>query len=243
MVRGKQVLRWSFMLCAATAFIGAGKASARPLLAGSIWPNGNLENASSSPLELNSPSMNNAPGGAGTWRRGGGDFTGGANPGPYNFDLWDNSHGTVSGTHALVVVDNSPTSNGEWFVPDFDVDATVVPVTPGGTYDFHFSWNFNTVGDMRVTIRGDDGIGSFGLGNAFDFLANGSTGGAFVVADFVRTLPANCTGIRMNIASGGGSEVTGFLAVDDISVVAVPEPTCAFALVAAAGLLVRRRRA
>src|SRR5437660_9194589 len=132
MVRGNQIQRWSLMLCAATAVIGVGHAYARPLLPGSIWPNGTLENASSSPIELNSPSMNNAPGGPGTWRRGGGDFTGGPNPGPYTFDFWDASHGTTSGTHAIVVNDNSVSGNGEWFVPDFDVDATVVPVPGGG---------------------------------------------------------------------------------------------------------------
>src|SRR5262249_45126131 len=96
--------------------------------------------------------------------------------------------------------------------------------------------------DMRVTIRGTDGIGSFGLGPNFDFLANGTTGGAFVVADFVRTLPANVTGIRMNIASGGGGEVTGYLAVDDISVVVVPEPASATAMLGAASALFGRRR-
>jgi hypothetical protein len=200
------------------------------ILPGSIWPNGTLENASTT--QLNSPSMNDVVGGPGTWRRGGGDFTGGPNPGPYTFDFWDNVAGTVSGTHALRLSDNSTTNNGEWFVPDFDADATVVPITPGSILRFRFFWNYSTsapvgVGaDMRVTIRGTDGIGSFGLGPNFDFLANGTTGGAFVVADFERVMPANVTGIRMNIASGGSGEVTGFLAVDDISVVVVPEPAC-----------------
>ena len=94
---------------------------------------------------------------------------------------------------------------------------------------------------MRVTIRGTDGIGSFGLGPNFDFLANGTTGGQFVVGDFTRTLPANVTGIRMNIASGGSGEVTGFLAVDDISVVVVPEPASAIAVLGVAGMMIKRR--
>src|SRR5438067_6900125 len=130
------------------------------ILAGSIWPNGNLETPSTTG-QLNSPAMYPT----GTWRRGGGDFTGGPNPGPYTFDFWDNVAGTVSGTHALRLLDNSTTGNGEWFVPDFDPDKTVVPVTPGSTLRFHFFWNYNTQGDMRVTIRGDDGISSFGLGS------------------------------------------------------------------------------
>jgi hypothetical protein len=220
-----------------------GNATARAdILPGSIWPNGTLETASTTG-QTNSPAM--AP--AGTWRRGGGDFTGGPNPGPYTFDQWDNSKGTVSGTHALVLVDNSTTGNGEWFVPDFDPDKTVVPVTPGSTLEFRFFWNYATSApagvnaDMRVTIRGDDGIGSFGLGPNFDFLANGTTSGSFVVADFVRTLPANVTGIRMNVASGGDALVTGFLAVDDISVRVVPEPASAMVLLGAAGLMFRRR--
>jgi hypothetical protein len=212
------------------------------ILPGSFWPNGTLETPSTTG-QLNSPAMDPA----GTWRRGGGDFTGGPNPGPYTFDFWDNSAGTVSGTHALRLLDNSTSGNGEWFVPDFDPDKTVVPIPPGSTLRFRFFWNYATsapvgVGaDMRVTIRGDDGIGGFGLGPNFDFLANGTTGGAFVVADFVRTMPAGVTGIRMNIASGGSGEVTGFLAVDDISVVVVPEPTSAIMTFGAAGLMFRRR--
>jgi hypothetical protein len=169
------------------------------------------------------------------------------------FDLWDASHGTTSGTHAIVVNDNSVSGNGEWFVPDFDVDSTVVPVPGGGgqTLEINFWWNYNTFtippsgdpADMRVTIRGSDGSpGGFGLGPAFDFLANGSTDGVWVNADFVRTLPAAVTGIRMNIASGGGSGVGGFIAVDDISVRVVPEPTSLAFLTAGTMLLLSRRR-
>ena len=241
------------LVMAGACAMGVSKASANPLLPGSFWPNGNVENASASPLELNSPSMNNVPGGPGTWRRGGGDFTGGPNPGPYNFDLWDASHGTTSGTHAIVVNDDSVTGNGEWFVPDFDVDATVVTI-PGGAgqmLEFNFWWKYTTFtippsgdpADMRVTIRGSDGTpGGFGLGPAFDFLANGTTGGAFVNADFVRQMPAGVTGIRMNIASGGGSGVGGFIAVDDISVRVVPEPTSLAFLTAGTMLLLSKRR-
>jgi hypothetical protein len=195
---------------------------------------------------LNSPALQPT----GTWRRGGGDFTGGPNPGPYTFDFWDNLGGTVSGTHALRLEDTATNGNGEWFVPDFDPDASVVPVPNGATLRFRFFWKYETsapvgVGaDMRVTIRGTDGISSFGLGPNFDFLANGSTAGQFVVADFTRTLPAGVIGIRMNIASGGGAEVTGSLVVDDISVVVVPEPaTATLGFVGATGLLLRRRRA
>jgi len=229
------------------AFAATGQVKA-DILPGSIWPNGTLENASVT--QANAPSMNNTPGGAGTWRRGGADFGDPTNPGPYTVDFWDNSHGTVSGTHSLVLNDNLTGGNGEWFVPAFDADNTFVPVPDGATLRFRFFWNYSTsapqgVGaDMRVTIRGTDGIGEFGLGNNFDFLANGTTGGQFVVADFTRTLPAGTTGIRMNIASGGGGEVTGFLAVDDISVVVVPEPaTASVVALGVAGMLVRRRRA
>lgn len=211
------------------------------ILPGSIWPNGNLEAMSST--QANAPAMDPA----GTWRRGGGDFGPPSNPGPYTFDFWDDVGGTVSGTKALRLVDNSTSGNGEWFVPDFDADATVVPVPAGATVRFRYFWKYETsapvgVGaDMRVTIRGTDGIGSFGLGPNFDFLANGTTNGQFVEADFTRTLPANVTGIRMNIASGGSGEVTGFLVVDDISVVIIPEPASA-TLLAASGFLALRRR-
>jgi hypothetical protein len=232
--------------CVVSTLALCGQAKA-DILAGSIWPNGTLENASIS--QANAPSMNNTPGGAGTWRRGGADFGDPSNPGPYTVDFWDNSHGVVSGTHALVLNDNG-TNFGEWFVPAFDADNTFVPVPDGATLRFRFFWNFNTAApqgigaDMRVTIRGTDGVGEFGLGPNFDFLANGTTNNQFVEADFTRTLPAGVTGIRMNIASGGNEAVTGFLAVDDISVVVVPEPaTLSVAAFGLAGLLVRRRRA
>jgi hypothetical protein len=208
------------------------------ILPGSIWPNGNLETAGAA-FEPNSPQ--------GPWRRGGGDFADPPSAGPYTFDFWDNAAGTVSGTHALRLTDNATNGNGEWFMPDFGPDAAFVPIPEGSTLRFHFFWNYNTTApagvgaDMRVTIRGTDGISGFGLGPNFDFLANGTTGGVFQVADFVRTMPAGVTGIRMNIASGGDGQVTGFLAVDDISVVAVPEPTSAIALAGAAGMLIRRR--
>lgn len=208
------------------------------ILPGSIWPNGDLETPGA-PFEPNSP--------AGPWRRGGGDFNDPPSAGPYTFDFWDNAAGTVSGTHALRLQDNATNNNGEWFMPDFGPDAAFVPVTPGSTLRFRFFWNYTTTAptgvaaDMRVTIRGTDGIGSFGLGPNFDFLANGTTNGQFVVGDFTRTLPANVTGIRMNIASGGSGEVTGFLAVDDISVVVVPEPASILAMFGAAGMILKRR--
>lgn len=244
MVDRKLLQGFGLAACVASTFVFVGRSSA-DILPGSIWPNGTLETPSTT--QLNAPAC-----GTTTWRRGGADFNTPNPPATATTDFWDNVAGTVSGTHALRINDTNASGNGEWFVPDFDADAGFVPVTPGGTYRFRFFWNYSTsaptgvAADMRVTIRGTDGTtgnqGGFGLGNQFDFLANGTTGNQFVVADFTRTLPASVVGIRMNIASGGGGEVTGFLAVDDISVVAVPEPTSAIALVGAAGMLIRRRR-
>ena len=108
------------------------------ILSGNFWPNPTLEDASAT--EPNSPSV----GAGGTWRRGGADFGLPTNPGPYTVDFWDNVAGTVSGTHALRLQDNSTTGNGEWFVPDFDPDATFVPITPGSTLEFHYYWNYRT---------------------------------------------------------------------------------------------------
>ncbi|CAN5554220.1 hypothetical protein BH09PLA1_BH09PLA1_18310 [soil metagenome] len=245
MVNRNVIRGLSLATCVAATVVCVGNANA-DILPGSLWPNGTLENASTT--QADAPSLNNTPGGAGTWRRGGADFNTPNPPASATIDFWDNAAGTVSGTHALRLTDNTTTTNGEWFVPDFDTDASFVPVPSGATLRFRFFWNYDThipVGnpngaDMRVTIRGTDGIGTFGL---YDFLANGSTGGQFVVADFTRTLPAGTTGIRMNIASGGDAAVTGFLAVDDISVVVVPEPASAMAVLGLAGVLIRRRRA
>jgi hypothetical protein len=232
---------WTIGAVALTAGVFAETGARADILPDSIWPNGNLEAPSAT--QANSPAMQPN----GTWRRGGGDFGAPNNPGPYTFDFWDDVGGAVSGTHALRLVDNSTSGNGEWFVPDFDPDATVVNVPAGATLRFRFFWKYQTTApagvgaDMRVTIRGTDGIGSFGLGPNFDFLANGTTNNQFVEADFTRTLPPQVTGIRMNIASGGDAQVTGFLVVDDISVVIIPEPASA-AIVGVGGLVAARRR-
>jgi hypothetical protein len=246
----------------AAAFLGANRADAI-ILPGSFWPNGNLETASAEPgrTRFDSPALTATT----SWRRGGGDFSDPPYPGgvgPFTFDFWDNAAGTVSGTHALRVSDNSPSGNGEWFVPAFsavgpgypDINSVPIPAGPGNFLQIHFYWNYSTAidpiqfpndgADMRVTVRGYDGISDFGLGPAYDFLANGSTGGAFVEVDFVRPIPPGMTGMQINIASGGSGGVTGFLAVDDISVLRViPEPASAIAAFGAAGLLIRRRRA
>lgn len=227
-----------FISTAIAVSLAGASAAFADILPGSFWPNGDLETPS-----LTQPS---APAG---WRRGGGDFADPPNnTGPFTFDFWDNVGGAVSGTHALRINDQT-LSNGEWFVPDFGSDASVVTLPSGGG-DFlriRFFRKYETsslngdAADMRLTIRGDDGIGSFGLGPNFDFVVNGSTGGQFEVADFVRPIPVGVTGIRINIASGGGGGVTGSLVIDDISVQRVPEPATATVLAGAAGMMLRRR--
>lgn len=229
------------LTAAAAVSLLTGVVANADILGGNFWPNPTFEAASATQPDAPTP-----------WRRGGGDFADPPNnTGPFTFDFWDNAAGTVSGTKALRITDNSTTGNGEWFVPDFAADAAVVLIPPGdGDFlRFRFFWNYETAiapgstdgADMRVTIRGDDGIGSFGLGPAFDFLANGTTNGQFVEANFVRPIPAGVTGLRINIASGGSAAVTGFLAVDDLSVTRVPEPVIAGPLLAGLTLLRRRR--
>lgn len=226
-------------IAAAVGFLGASVASA-DILPGSFWPNGTFEAASGTQPDSPAP-----------WRRGGGDF---GDPDSPEVCFWDNAAGTVSGNKALRISDNNLTDNafGEWFVPDFDADATVVPIPAGsGNFlRFRFFWNYATAipagspdgADMRITVRGDDGIGSFGLGPNFDFLANGTTNGQFVEANFIREIPAGVTGIRINMASGGSGDVTGFLALDDLSVQRVPEPASASILLGAGLLACRRSR-
>jgi hypothetical protein len=244
----------------AVTYLGAAAVNA-DILPGSFWPNGTLEAPSAEPgrTRFDSPALTDTT----SWRRGGGDFSDPPYPGgtgPFTFDFWDNAAGTVSGTKALRIQDNSTTNNGEWFVPAFsvppgtpgypDINSVPLPPTGGDFLRIRFFWNYSTAiapgstdgADMRVTVRGYDGVSDFGLGNSFDFLANGTTNGQFVVADFARPIPAGLTGIQINIASGGAGAVTGFIAVDDISVQRVPEPASAAIMLGAAGLLVRRSR-
>lgn len=239
--RWQRVSTLGFAVCAAS-LLGTAHVSADPI-PGNFWPNPTLETPS-----LTQP---DAPAG---WRRGGADFSDPPGPGPFTHTFWDAAAGTVSPTHALRVSDNN-TQFGEWFTPDFGPDANIVPI-PAGTEPllrFHFHRNYSTStitgdpADMRVTIRGHDGIASFGLGPDFDFVVNGTTNGAFESVTFDRPIPAPggvpITGLLMNIASGGGGGVTGFLAIDEIYVArVVPEPASATAMLVAAGLLMWRRR-
>ena len=239
----KQHALWTTSLAAcAVSLIGSARVYADPI-PGNFWPNPTLE--------IPSVTQPDAPAG---WRRGGADFSDPPGPGPFTHTFWDGAAGTVSPTHALRVSDNN-TQFGEWFTPDFGPDANIVPI-PAGTEPllrFHFHRNYSTstitgdAPDMRVTIRGHDGIGSFGLGPDFDFVVNGTTNGAFESVTFDRPIPAPggvpITGILMNIASGGGGGVTGFIAIDEIYVArVVPEPTSALTMLVSAGLLIRRRR-
>jgi hypothetical protein len=192
------------------------------LLPDNFWPNPTLETPD--------PADGTRPAG---WLRGGGDF---GQPPPPQFDFWDTSQ-SVSPTHSLLVTDNATNNNGEWF---FD-QPVPLPATGGPNIRIRMNRNWNVVGspgEMRLSIVWHDGIGFF---TDTHFVVMGSQT-TFLQETFDRPIPATATGMRIVLASGGGGDVTGFIRVDDISVARVPEPASTVTMLAAAGLLVGRRR-
>lgn len=204
-----ELLRTAGLGVMAVGFLGTVEAIGQ-LLPGNFWPNPTLETpAAGDPTR---------PEG---WLRGGGDY---GSPGPFNFDFWDTAS-SVSPDHSLLVTDNSTGGNGEWFFENpVLLPAGAVP----GTDLFirmNRKWNVvGTPGEMRLSIVWHDGIGFFADTHFVVLGPPSSQQPTFLEETFQRTIPANATGMRIVVASGGGGDVTGFIAVDDISVSRIPEP-------------------
>ena len=197
------------------------------------------------------------------WHRGNGYF-GTTTPPSYTF--WNStppvtaqsppSGSALSGTHSLLVSDSNTNNSGEWFS-----DYNSIPVSSQGTgvpFAFRFNWEYTGISStqrpvgsdvFRVSVRWgafastditSDPANSGGPDQLiFDGTPNDTT---WTQIDQLLTAPAGMNAMRVTIDSGGSSQATGNLWVDDVSIAAVPEPTCVAVIGAGAMLLAGRRR-
>jgi hypothetical protein len=177
------------------------------VLAGNLFPNPTFENGDN----LDNPTAG-LP--AGIWSRGGSD-------GSIDQVTTANS---VSPTHSLSLVDTNENGYGEWygFLP-------LSGVVPGDVLSFQWFQLYSTTnGSMRLTFAFTD-AGNNQL-ESHDFNVSGDSagwGGSVAGSSFERQnqrllVPAGTVKLRVNLASGGASAVTGIMVIDDLSVALSP---------------------
>jgi len=147
---------------------------------------------------------------AGIWSRGGSD-------GSIDQVSTGNS---VSPTHSLSLLDNNEAGYGEWygFLP-------LTGVVPGDVLNFQWFQLYSvTNGNMRLTFAFTDaGNGQL---ESHDFNVYGDSpgwtgtvaGSSFERVNQRLVVPAGTVKLRVNLASGGSSTVTGVMVIDDLSV-------------------------
>ncbi len=196
---------------------------------GNFWVNPTFETGVNPGLTTGTPT---------NWNRGGADGS---------ILQWVTAK-SVSPTHSLAVIKPVAGAFGEWYS-----DVSIVGLAGfGNTVSLHWHEMYGiTNGEMRVTVRFLDGGGN-GPDNHFVVTGN-SAGWAGTVGSStfsVRNVPllVNQPGavtMRIQLVSGGGDTTIGSYLIDDLSVVAVPEPST-IALLAVGGLVgvsaLRRRK-
>jgi len=197
------------------------------------------------------------------WHRGNGDFGVTTTP---TYTFWNStppvtgqsppSGAALSGTHSLLVTDSDTTNSGEWFS-----DFNALPAASQGTgvpFYFRFNWQYTNITStqrpagsdvFRVSVRwanfASDDIHSDPANSGgpdeliFDGAPNVTT---WQQIDQLLTPPLSATAMRVTIDSGGSSQASGQIWVDDLSISSVPEPTSLGLLSVGAILLAKRRR-
>lgn len=173
------------------------------VVAGNIFPNPTFEEGD----QLDNPT---AALPAGIWSRGGSD-------GAIDQVSTGNS---VSPTHSLSLLDNNESGYGEWY--GF---LTLSGVVPGDVLDFQWFQLYSTTnGSMRLTFAFTDaGNGQL---ESHDYNVSGESPGwlgSVAASPFERQnqrllVPPGTVKLRVNLASGGASLVTGTMLIDNLSV-------------------------
>ncbi len=172
------------------------------VLVGNLFPNPTFEEGD----QLDNPT-GALP--AGIWARGGGDAS---------IDQVSTAN-SVSHTHSLALVDNNESGYGEWY--GF---LTLAGVVPGDLLDVQWYQVYSvTNGSMRLTLAFTDA--NNGQLESHDYnVSNQSPGWVDTIANspFERQnqrllVPEGTVKLRVNLASGGASSVTGTMLIDDLS--------------------------
>ncbi|HEY1684992.1 MAG TPA: hypothetical protein VGG19_09530 [Tepidisphaeraceae bacterium] len=246
----------------------AANASAQ-IQAGNVWPNPDLSVAAPAGVDQVYSYYNGTYSSGGTyvpnatgdtnprpdgWHRGGVDFGTLTTPEMLFYTPAEGStlNPSPSG-YSLEIDDNDPNNYGEWFS---DWNALPAGSTAGSQINLQFFWEYTNLAstnrngdDFRVSVDWGDSVGDDTMtapnqiGSSVD--DNLSIPGtvdetAWTQVDELLTIPAGAQSMRITIDSGGSSQATGQIWVDDISV-AVPEPA-SLGLGAAVGLTLMRRR-
>ncbi len=178
------------------------------LLAGNFWTNATFENGTS----LDSPT--GTPTG---WNRGGSDGS--------ICQVTTNNY--TSASHALMVSDADTNNYGEWY-SDLTLSGHA---NPGDALTVQWFELFNiTNGEMRVSVLFFDSGNNVVQQN--HFTATGQSAGwqgAIAGSGFTRrnqplVVPPNAVKMRVSLVSGGPSETTGVMLVDDLSVAPPQQP-------------------
>ena len=173
------------------------------VLAGNIFPNPTFEGGD----QLDNPT-GALP--AGIWSRGGSD-------GSIDQVSTNNS---VSPIHSLALVDNNENGYGEWY--GF---LTLTGVVPGDSLDLQWFQLYSvTNGSMRLTFAFTDANNT--QLQSQDFSVSGDSPGwqgtaassTFDKQNQRLLVPEGTVKLRVNLASGGASTVTGIMLIDDLSV-------------------------
>jgi len=192
------------------------------------------------------------------WHRGGSDFGTTSAPQFCFYNTPGNSAGEGTAPpglngYAMEVNDTSTNGYGEWFS-----DWNAIPGS-APTVDVRFFYELTNLtstqrspqDQFRVTANFGDAVSNDtltpdpnNLGHT-DYTWN-APGQADVTTwtqvDELLAVPAGTQSMRITIDSGGSSQATGQLWVGDISVAAVPEPTCIAGIATGSMLLLARRR-
>src|SRR6266404_6319766 len=176
------------------------------VVSGNFWLNSNFETGTGLDQTNGTPA---------NWNRGGSD-------GSIDQVTTNNS---TSSSHALAVVDSSPTGYGEWYS---DVSLTG-HASPGDVLDVAWSQMYGvTNGEMRVTV------GFRTAGDAFisetHFVVSGNSAGwlgtiagsPFAAQQHELLVPAGAAKIRVALASAGSGAELGILIIDDLTVALHP---------------------
>jgi hypothetical protein len=180
------------------------------VLAGNFFPNPTFEEG----VALDNPTLGLPTGG---WQRGGSSAT---------IDQITTNNST-SPTHSLELLDDDINNYGEWYM---FLDLTGAQ-TNNASLDIQWFQLYNvTNGTMRLSFALIDGNGNTYWSQDNNTSANGTNAGwegtvenSTFDREFETILvPPGATELRVNLASGGASSVTGVMLIDDLSVRVTP---------------------